>query len=118
MRSLQVSPHCSSAVVQKNLSDSRGTRSHSRWQIIYLIEVGNLHAAELIPPLVNLSVHSIYKIVEAYNKQGAPALIAKQKGGRRRSLLSVCVCPFFHCTFVISFCNEWFSFLILAPKMN
>jgi len=89
MRSLQVSPHCSNSVVRKNLSDSRDSCSHSRWQIIYLIQVGNLHSAELIAPLVNLSVHSIYKIVEGYNQQGAPALIAKQKGGRRRSLLSV-----------------------------
>lgn len=89
MRSLQVSPHCSNSVVQKNLSNSRDTCSHSRWQIIYLIQVANLHSAELIAPLVNLSVHSIYKIVEGYNQKGAPALIDKRKGGRRRSILSV-----------------------------
>ncbi|MEJ0101234.1 MAG: hypothetical protein WDO19_01180 [Bacteroidota bacterium] len=40
-------------------------------------------------PLVNLSVHSIYKIIESYNHTGADALIYKQKGGRRRSLLSL-----------------------------
>ncbi len=89
MRSLQVFPHCSNAVVQKKLSESRGSSSHSRWQIIYLIQVGRLHTAELIAPLVNLSVHSIYKIVEAYNLNGVTALVYKQKGGRRRSLLSV-----------------------------
>ncbi len=89
MRSLQVSLHCSNIALQKKLSDTRGTNSHNRWQIIYLIQVGNMHAAELIAPLVNLSVHSIYKIVEAYNLQGITALVYKDKGGRRRSLLSV-----------------------------
>ena len=88
MRLLQVATHLTNATVQTKLSDSRNTSSHSRWQIIYLIQVGNLHSAELIAPLVNLSVHSIYKIVERYNLEGAPALMYKQKGGRRRFLLT------------------------------
>jgi len=89
MRSLQVAAHHSNAVVQKKLSDSRNTPGHNRWQIIYLIQVGNMHSAELIAPLVNLSVHSIYKIVEHYNRDGAVALVYKEKGGRRRALLSI-----------------------------
>lgn len=89
MRSLQLVSHLSDSKVQSKLSDSRGTASHSRWQIIYLIQVGNIHAAELLAPLVNLSVHSIYKIVENYNHSGANALVYKPKGGRRRSLLTV-----------------------------
>lgn len=88
MRLLQVADHLTNAVVQTKLSDSRNTSSHSRWQIIYLIQVGNLHSAELIAPLVNLSVHSIYKIVERYNLEGTVALTYKQKGGRRRFLLT------------------------------
>jgi transposase len=89
MRSLQVVNHLSNAKVQSKLLGTKGTASHSRWQIIYLIQVGNIHAAELLVPLVNLSVHSIYKIVESYNYSGAKALVYKPKGGRRRSLLSV-----------------------------
>lgn len=88
MRLLQVSGHLSNATVQSQLSDSRNTLSHSRWQIIYLIQVGNMHSAELIAPIVNLSIHSIYKIVERYNLEGASALMYKQKGGRRRFLLT------------------------------
>jgi transposase len=88
MRSLQINDHLTSAVVQSKLSASRNTTSHSRWQIIYLIQVGNMHSAELIAPLVNLSVHSIYKIVERYNLEGASALMYKEKGGRRRFLLT------------------------------
>jgi transposase len=89
MRSLQVANHLSNAAIQAKLLDSRGTPSQSRWQIIYLIQIGNIHAAELLVPLVNLSVHSIYKIVENYNHTGAGALVYKQKGGRRRALLNL-----------------------------
>jgi transposase len=89
MRSLQVVNHLSDAKVAAGLSDSRGTSGHSRWQIVYLIQVGKIHKAELLAPLVNLSVHSIYKIVENYNRSGDAALVCKQRGGRRRSLLSV-----------------------------
>ena len=89
MRSLQVVAHFTNAGVQSKLSESRNTMSHSRWQIIYLIQVGNMHSAELIAPLVNLSLHSIYKIVERYNIEGASALVYKEKGGRRRFLLSI-----------------------------
>ncbi|MEP6747514.1 MAG: winged helix-turn-helix domain-containing protein [Bacteroidota bacterium] len=89
MRSLQVAAHFSNADLQKNLSLSRNSPGHSRWQIIYLIQVGKMSSAELIAPLVNLSVHSIYKIVEHYNHSGVAALGYKKKGGRRRSLLSL-----------------------------
>jgi transposase len=89
MRSLQITAHFTNAAVQNKLSESRNTASHSRWQIVYLIQVGNMHSAELIAPLVNLSVHSIYKIVERYNIDGASALVYKEKGGRRRFLLTI-----------------------------
>jgi transposase len=89
MRRLQVSGHLTNAEVQARLSKSRDTSSHNRWQIIYLIQVGNIQSAELLAPVVNLSVHSIYKIVEKYSHTGADALVYKDKGGRRRSLLSL-----------------------------
>lgn len=89
MRSLQVADHLNNADVQKNLMNSRGSVNHRRWQIIYLIQIGNIHSAELLAPLVDLSVHSIYKIVENYNRSGIEALICKPKGGRKRSLLGL-----------------------------
>lgn len=89
MRSLKIVTHLASAEVKSMLALSRGTPSHNRWQIIYLIQIGNIHSAELLAPLVNLSVHSIYKIVERYNLEGLNALIYKPKGGRKRALLSL-----------------------------
>ena len=89
MRFLQLINHLSDASIKSHLVSSRGTSDHNRWQIIYLIQVGGQQKAELISPLVDLSVHSIYKIVERYNREGASALACKEKGGRRRSLLSL-----------------------------
>lgn len=83
MRSLQLADRLSNAVVQKNLMDSRNTINRTRWQIIYLIQIGNIHSAELLSRLVDLSVHSIYEIVGHYNHSGIEALscepsVAKQ----------------------------------------
>ncbi len=89
MRSLQLTSHLSNTDLQSQLVASRGTIDHNRWQILYLIHIGNLHLAEVIAPLVNLSVHSVYKIVERYNKDGPSSVSCKPKGGRRRSLLTI-----------------------------
>jgi len=89
MRSLQLTAHLSNAAIQTQLVGSRGTADHNRWQIIYLIQIGGQHRADVIAPLVNLSVHSIYKIVERYNRHGATTLACRSKGGRKRSLLSL-----------------------------
>jgi len=88
MRSLQLISHLSNAGLQSKLISSRGTVDHNRWQILYLIQIGNQHAAEVIAPLVNLSVHSVYKVVERYNHNGPSSVSCKAKGGRRRALLS------------------------------
>lgn len=88
MRSLQLVAHLSNAELQSRLVGSRGTIDHNRWQILYLIQIGDQHVAEVISPLVNLSVHSVYKIVEKYNREGPLSVSCKAKGGRRRALLT------------------------------
>ncbi len=89
MCTLQLIPHLSNVDLHSTLVNSRGTLDHSRWQLLYLIQIGKQHAAEVIAPLVNLSVHSVYKIVERYNKEGPSSVIQKHRGGRRRVLLSI-----------------------------
>ena len=88
MRSLQLRSYLSNTELQSKLVSSRGTIDHNRWQIFYLIQVGNQHSCEVIAPLVNLSVHSVYKIVQRYNHLGPTSVGCKPKGGRRRALLS------------------------------
>ncbi len=39
--------------------------------------------------MVGLSLSSVYKIVEAYNKAGTDSIVCKLRGGRRNALLSV-----------------------------
>lgn len=62
---------------------------HSRWQLLYLIQIGGQCKADVLAPLVNLSVHSVYKIVERYNREGPSSVHCKARGGRRRSLLTL-----------------------------
>jgi transposase len=89
MRTLQLCGHLTNDDLVGRLSSSRNSPTFSRWQILYLIQVGNIHSAELISPLVGLSHPSIYKIVEGYNKNGPSSVAYKPRGGRRRALLSI-----------------------------
>jgi len=89
MRTLQLVNHLTDAQLKEKLSATAGKPEFSRWQILYLIQVGKLHSATIISPLVNLSKPSIYKIVEQYNRSGVAAIKYTLRGGRRRSLLSL-----------------------------
>jgi len=89
MRLLQVNVHLSDQKLKQKLAESKNTPVFNRWQIVYLIQVAGQQQADIIAPLVGLSRHAVYKIVEAYNKKGSAAMIQKPRGGRRRSLLSL-----------------------------
>jgi transposase len=89
MRTLQLTNHLTDAELKEKLSASSGKPEFSRWQILYMVQVGKIHSAAVISPLVNLSKPSIYKIIEQYNKLGAAAIRYTPRGGRRRSLLSI-----------------------------
>lgn len=89
MRTLQLKPFLSDEALKKRMLEMRGDLSYPKWQVLYLIQVGMLTSASVISPLVNLSVHSVYKIVEGYNLQGVSFIQTKARGGRRRSLMSM-----------------------------
>jgi transposase len=89
MRTLKVENHLSDEQLKEKLSSSKGKPEFSRWQILYLIQVGSIHSADTISPLVSLSKPSIYKIVQDYNKSGVQSIKYTLRGGRRRSLLTL-----------------------------
>ena len=89
MRSLQLVSHLTDLEIIEKLSQNREDLTYSRWQIIYLIQVGKMSSAEVLAPIVNLSVHSIYKIVEKYSLAGPSSIFYKPKGGRRKAFLSL-----------------------------
>ena len=89
MRTLQLVNHLTDTQLKEKLSATAGKLEFSRWQILYLIQVAKLRSATLISPLVNLSKPSIYKIVEQYNRSGVDGIKYTNRGGRRRSLLSL-----------------------------
>ena len=89
MRSLQLVSHLTDTEIKEKLSQNREDLTNSRWQIIYLIQVGKMTSAEVLAPIVDLSVHSIYKIVEKYNLDGPSSIFYKPKGGRRKAYLTL-----------------------------
>lgn len=88
MRTLKLVSHLSDVELKKQLSLASGKPEFSRWQILYLVQVGKIVSASTIAPLVNLSIQSVYKIVEGYNKSGVSGVSCKPRGGRHRFLLS------------------------------
>lgn len=89
MRSLELANHLSDAAIISKLAENRNELTYSRWQLLYLIQVGKICNASLLVPITNLSTSSIYKIVEGYNKTGVDAIQCKPRGGRRNAYLSI-----------------------------
>ena len=89
MRTLELVKHLTDAQLKQKLAATAGRPEFTRWQILYLVQVGGIYSAETIAPLVNLSKPSIYKIVESYNKSGVQGVKYTPRGGRRRSFLSL-----------------------------
>lgn len=88
MRTQQLKNHLSDTELKERIRQSAGQPEFPRWQILYLIQVGNIHSADVIAPLVNLSKPSVYKIVQQYNNEGPGTIKLSKRGGRRRFLLS------------------------------
>lgn len=89
MRTLELVNHLTDVQLKERLSAASGKPEFSRWQILYMVQVAGIHSASVISPLVDLSLSSVYKIVEQYNKFGVAGIRYTPRGGRRRSLLSL-----------------------------
>lgn len=89
MRILQLKAYLSDDALKNKMQEMRSDLSYPKWQVLYLIQVGMQTSASVIAPLVNLSVHSVYKIVEGYNLKGESFIQTKARGGRRRSLMTI-----------------------------
>jgi transposase len=89
MRSLELLKHVEDSYLINKLTENRNGLTYSRWQLLYLIQVGKINNALLLVPITNLSTSSIYKIVESYNKNGIDAIQCKPRGGRRNAYLTI-----------------------------
>jgi transposase len=89
MRSLELTKHVEDSYLVNKLNDNRNELTYSRWQLLYLIQVGKINNASLLVPITNLSTSSIYKIVESYNKEGVETIQCKKRGGRRNAYLTI-----------------------------
>ena len=89
MRTLSLAPHLTDEQLVAKLNEFRIKPEFTRWQILYLVQVGKMNKVDMLVPLVGLSKPSIYKIIEGYNKRGVSSIVVKPRGGRRRELLTI-----------------------------
>lgn len=88
MKTLKLKPHLTVKEIQLNLKQTDNTIEFKRWQCLYLIQTIENITAEYLSKFLCISKPYVYKIVQTYNKHGKESVVPKEKGGRKRSLLS------------------------------
>jgi transposase len=88
MRTLKLTAHFTTGELQKNLIGASSVEELKRWQILYLIAAYDGITARYLSDITGLSIPSVYLIVQRFNKQGSSSVVVKNRGGRRRSLLT------------------------------
>jgi hypothetical protein len=88
MRLLKLTQEISASDIKKKMQSANSLADYKRWQIIYNVCVYSVDASYL-SDITGYSKANIYSIVQSFNKSKALDVSAKQKGGRRRSLMSI-----------------------------
>lgn len=87
MKTLTITRKVTSEFIKEKMKSATTISDFKRWQIIYLVL--NYHVdADYLADTTGYSKANIYAIVQQYNHHREDMGI-KQKGGRRRSLLSI-----------------------------
>ena len=88
MKILKITEHLSSTELKTRCEKATSIAEYKRWQCLYLLTIYDVDAA-FLAAMTQQSKHTIYKIVQGYNKDGAEEVKPKAKGGRKHSLLSL-----------------------------
>jgi transposase len=88
MRLLQLNQKSNPKVFKEKMNSSSNLSDYKRWQIIYFVSSYAVDA-EYLADVTGYSKASVYSIVQQYNSSKKKDVTSKQKGGRRRSLLSL-----------------------------
>lgn len=88
MRLLQLTQANSPAVFKEKMKSALTLSDYKRWQIIYHVSSYAVNA-EYLSDITGYSKANVYAIVQQYNNSKKKDVTSKQKGGRRRSLMSV-----------------------------
>lgn len=88
MRLLQLTNEISPSVIKEKMQSAMNIADYKRWQIIYSVCVYAVDA-EYLSDVTGYSKANVYSIVQKFNKSKKPDVSSKQKGGRRRALMTV-----------------------------
>ena len=86
MRILKTEPHLTDDELKKNLHHQNDIRKFKNWQIIYSVQTNQGRSAEDFANILCVNIHKIYRVIEAYNKDGAEWDANIQYGGRREEV--------------------------------
>jgi len=86
MRNIVLKNQYSSQEIKQFMNTAKTKEEFRRWQSFYLISEKNLRAEE-VADIVNVSVKTIYQWIYYQNK-GKDNTMQKQRGGRRKYLMS------------------------------
>jgi transposase len=88
MRLLQLTQEISPSSIKEKMQSASSITDYKRWQIIYSVCVYSVDA-EYLSDITGYSKANVYSIVQNFNKSKNLDVSSKQKGGRRRELMSV-----------------------------
>ena len=86
-RMTRIVPHLSLEEVKERMLYDPRPWCRQRWMIIYSASVDPREASD-IAKQTGVSVHTVHKLIPAYNHQGVAAIETPGRGGRRREYLS------------------------------
>lgn len=88
MRLLKLSHGVSAGTFKARMKSAQKLSDFKRWQILYLISTSNVDATYL-SDITGYSKANVYAIVQGYNHSLEGDVSVRQRGGRRRSLMSI-----------------------------
>jgi transposase len=88
MRTLQLTREISSDVIKEKMQSAPTVSDFKRWQIIYSIN-NYIVDADYLSDITGYSKANVYAIVQQFNGSTEADVTSKQKGGRRRELMSI-----------------------------
>ena len=89
MKRLKIKKYLSNEELKKRIKEEKEVQQLKIWQSIYFIKNNEGVLASTVADIFGLSVHTIYKHVQNYNRNGVDSVILKQRGGRRRFFLTL-----------------------------
>jgi len=89
MKQLKIKDHLSNNELKQRIRKEKNAQQLKVWQCLYYIKNNKGVSASTVANIFVLSVHTVYKYVQNYNRNGVDAVILKHRGGRRRFFLTL-----------------------------